>query len=349
MKLIFGQKDYAEQILCYLPTNIKTDVKALMFPLQNGNPAKLTFDFSVYDDVLYHVPKETEILVAFSAHKKADACSHLQKAGFSNLRIFNAAMDNSLKRKYFKQCFAAKQNPFVLIDELPSVKSIIVYMAKSIFDKQILNYPQTPSSCVVPIQVGAALIGERIADVTDATGDNISKRNRHYSEMTAFYWMWKNAAADFVGICHYRRVWKDLDYIAAKLQTNDIDAVLPVPTLSLPSVRENYFPRFIPQIGNVFLQVLADMTPEYIEQADRLFADNMYYACNMCILKRKVLDDLCAWMFPIVFEVERRVGELPDQYYNRYCGFCTELLITLYFRVNKQNWRIVHADKIFIG
>ena len=33
----------------------------------------------------------------------------------------------------------------------------------------------------------------------------------------------------------------------------------------------------------------------------------------MCILKRNVLEDLCRWMFPIVFEIEKRVGDLPDK------------------------------------
>ena len=69
----------------------------------------------------------------------------------------------------------------------------------------------------------------------------------------------------------------------------------------------------------------------------------------MFIAKRQVLHDLCEWMFPIVMEVENRVGDLPDKYLNRYCGFCTEQLITLYFLCNQNNYRIIHAEKIFVG
>lgn len=41
----------------------------------------------------------------------------------------------------------------------------------------------------------------------DNTGDNISKYNSIFCEMTAVYWAWKNLNADYIGLCHYRRVF----------------------------------------------------------------------------------------------------------------------------------------------
>ena len=41
---------------------------------------------------------------------------------------------------------------------------------------------------------------------SDETGDCISPRNKHYSELTGWYWIWKNVFdVDILGLCHYRR------------------------------------------------------------------------------------------------------------------------------------------------
>ena len=45
----------------------------------------------------------------------------------------------------------------------------------------------------------------------DNTGDNISEKNRAYSEFTAEYWAWKNVDADYYGMCHYRRYFSFSD------------------------------------------------------------------------------------------------------------------------------------------
>ncbi len=45
--------------------------------------------------------------------------------------------------------------------------------------------------------------------VGDDTGDNISEKNRYYSECSALYWAWKNydkiGNPDYIGLMHYRR------------------------------------------------------------------------------------------------------------------------------------------------
>lgn len=345
-KLVFGQQDYAERIAAYLKKIFPTEKwKIISIPFSEQNPAQYSFDFTLYDEKLEILDKKMPVIMAFGSKYQNEAIEYLDKLGFRNIRFFDAAMDNDMKRSFFKKVFAEQHQDFSLIDEK---KSVLVYMAKSIVDKPLKNYPKDLSPHIIPIQVGAALTDKKIADAADNTGDNISNRNRHFSETTALYWMWKNAEADYLGLCHYRRLWKDLDFIAEKLQDDIIDVVLPVPTLCVHSVYEDYMERYIPKVYPTMLDVLQEMSPEYYEASDEIYRGHVFYACNMLIAKRRVLHELCQWMFPMVFEIEKRIGDLPDYYQNRYAGFCTERLITLYFLCNKENWRITHADKIFI-
>lgn len=41
---------------------------------------------------------------------------------------------------------------------------------------------------------------------SDNVGDSISEKNVHYSELTGWYWIWKNVTdVNTIGLCHYRR------------------------------------------------------------------------------------------------------------------------------------------------
>ena len=70
----------------------------------------------------------------------------------------------------------------------------------------------------------------------DNTGDNISKENAHYNELTAIYWGWKNLDVDALGLVHYRRYLslnkkKSLNTVLSEQQTekllNQYDIILP--------------------------------------------------------------------------------------------------------------------------
>ena len=66
--------------------------------------------------------------------------------------------------------------------------------------------PVPKHSLLTPVQVGAALSEEKLLGFSrDDEGENISRKNRSYCELTAQYWAWKNVQADYYGFFHYRR------------------------------------------------------------------------------------------------------------------------------------------------
>ena len=102
-----------------------------------------------------------------------------------------------------------------------NVKILVCYHKKDVLYK---------SNILVPIHCGRAVATEKHKDgqisaadydwllrntIGDDTGDNISKLNREVNEMTAIYWAWKNydklGNPDFIGLCHYRRLFNFAD------------------------------------------------------------------------------------------------------------------------------------------
>lgn len=74
------------------------------------------------------------------------------------------------------------------------------------------------------IQVGQG--DSDFSDIRDNQGDNISSRNSTFSELTAFYQVWRNRRSDYVGFCHYRRFFipPGLDQWAANSLTKPYEA-----------------------------------------------------------------------------------------------------------------------------
>lgn len=82
-----------------------------------------------------------------------------------------------------------------------------------------------------PVQVGRAISQTELPfAVGDDTGDNISDRNRHYCELTAHYWAWKNLHdADYIGLNHYRRYFDFEGGSACSLRTVRSEAFFSAP------------------------------------------------------------------------------------------------------------------------
>lgn len=357
---IFGAQSRAKTLtgyLHYLFSNICIEAYLVDDISQNENSIDGVPVWGVDDENAWNF--ENPVLIATKGVYHQEIIKKLDELGFHNIIPITVDADNWLKNSYVSMLFDKQKIPFVKIEQLQDKylssednfdkQHFMIYMAKSIYDRPLqCQYVLPDYECA--IQVGAALTKDRLDTeiLVDCEGDNISEKNRQYCELTGLYWIWKHAKEDIVGLSHYRRHFVLPDRWQQIMIANNIDVVLPVPTYVLPSVDANYRERHDAGEWQYLMNYLKQNSSSDYEIAEVVFGGNLYSACNMFIMKREIVEELCSWMFPIIDAVVLHEGKREDTYLNRYPGFLAERLITLFFYKNRSKYRIAYADKSFL-
>ena len=227
---------------------------------------------------------------------------------------------------------------------------------------------------IVPIQVGCALSGQHFDNMLhDDQGDNISKLNGMYCELTAQYWAWKNVDADYYGFMHYRRyfslnsemlsedaygniVLDNLDnYNLEKLclDENTIETIIPqydVITLIPNSMKylgaetvykhakdESPFHR-IEDLDKI-INIINNKYPDYSNATQKYLNSSYGYFCNMYILKKEIFQSYCEWLFDIL-ETHRKENNFDEYSIDEYrvSGFWAERLWGIYYTYLKDTY-----------
>ncbi|CAI3950695.1 LPS:glycosyltransferase (RfaJ) (PDB:1G9R) [Commensalibacter communis] len=228
-----------------------------------------------------------------------------------------------------------------------------------------------------PIQVGAANHQPLFpTELNDATGENISFKNKSFCELTAQYWAWKNdLTSEYIGFCHYRRHFifnptnkipsdiygvvpypkiddtylKDIGYSDAALEAflNNIDVVAPenwnVRNLYAQNNLEQYQRGENLDINdyNICLEILKEKYPQYTEAAEKYNMSPYGYYTNMFIMKRHIFEDYSTWLFDILFELEQRINlDHKNLQEYRVFGYISEWLLGIYLTYLKTNKKI---------
>ena len=268
-----------------------------------------------------------------------------EQMGMKEIIPVTPQLDMELRNRFLTLYYAEMGRRYEKFDSFS--ESACIYVVRSVFDRPMQSsYPL--SAYQREIQVGAALTKERICELTDDTGETISERNRQFCELTALYWIWKNAGEDIVGLEHYRRHFLLQEDWYQKMRVNRIDVILPTPLYVAPSLAQNYRDRHVASDWEYMMDCLRRIHPGDYKEAVTFFETNLYSPCNMFIMKREVLDALCTWLFPILFVCAEHGGERDDLYQNRYPGFLAERLITFFFEKNRDRYKMMYADKNFI-
>lgn len=209
-------------------------------------------------------------------------------------------------------------------------------MKTKIFVMTHKKFKQPKNPIYIPLHVGRAL-GQDLGYMGDDTGDSISERNPYYGELTGMYWLWKNCHdVDIVGVCHYRRFFFNgnnrlmtQEEYEASLQQADIMVSDP---MFAPGMYLEYFGA-AHNVEDMLLvgEVLRELFPEDYPAFEQVMQGSKYYFGNLCVMRKKLFDSYCAWLFAIFFEMEKRIDISGyDAYHKRVFGFLSEELLLVY-------------------
>lgn len=233
--------------------------------------------------------------------------------------------------------------------------NIHVFMAKFHKDKPLTGRYELPE-WITPIQVGAALCAERVANILDCDGENISEKNGNYSELTALYWMWKNRLLqhsagekyEYYGLAHYRRVLEFTEDDELRLADNDVDVVLPYPMPYEPDIEAHHIRYLKKEDWEAVRGAVKQLYPEYGDFFPQVLKQRYLYNYNIILARKEVLAEYCNWLFPILDLLEESSVPKGKDRADRYVGYASESLTTLYFMYNKDKLKLAHAGCRFL-
>lgn len=307
-----------------------------------GNPASIdgvpVIELREFDET------DTLILIAAPDVHHEAIIAGLKERSFFNYRCLDSRTEaDLLERFYGQEGRFLPLSSFADTAVLPlNSPAISVYMSKFYKDRPLKTaYP--PPSWVHTIQAGAALTEERIAEQCDNEGENISAKNPNYSELTATYWIGKHAEESYLGLFHYRRVLDVREEDWKRIFENDIDVILPYPSMHLPDIGAHHRRYLKEEDWDAMLQALRELAPAYADALPEIFSDLYLYNFNMLIAKKDIFRKYCDWMFPILARTEELSSPKGWERADRYIGYLGESLTTLFFLYHQKDFKIAHT------
>lgn len=224
--------------------------------------------------------------------------------------------------------------------------------------------PNDTAGVLMPIFCGAALsssdlpgVKYRDDSVNGEPCDNISSKNKSFCELTAVYWAWKNMKKvcpniKYIGLNHYRRYFafkernpwyhfikrpvqeiKDYRVDLAKLQKilSKNDGVVSMYSVIPYSVRVYFLCWSNRTDVQICQKIVDDLAPSFSKDFDILLWGNEASLCNVFVFRWDYFVSYCEWLFPILFEAERRINvTYRTTQQARVFGYLGELLLNVY-------------------
>ena len=180
--------------------------------------------------------------------------------------------------------------------------------------------------------------------------DNIADKNHHFSELSGYYWIWKNGKEkpdDFIGIVHYRTFFywgfKKLSFSKACKLLKKYDIILPVKSSFAPmTVEEQYNKNHKAEDLQKTRSIIGRLCPEYLPAFEKVLAENGMWIRDLMITPKQIFDEYCSWLFPILDAIEEETD------YSTYDGTYQERLPAFLAERLMNTWIVANADRLRI-
>jgi len=185
---------------------------------------------------------------------------------------------------------------------------------------------------------------------SDDSGENISDKNSDLSELTGLYWMWKNTNPKIIGLCHYRRYFKNdngklLNRSDIKNYLNNYDILMPKKIhLIKNSLKETYDGTYYIPVFAETRKIMENLYPDYLHIYDKIMSQDSFSCYNMFVTSKIIMNDYCNWLFPIINELENQIDLEVEK---RIIGVITEYLFNVW--VEYQNLRVKELNIFYLG
>lgn len=210
-------------------------------------------------------------------------------------------------------------------------------------------YEMPSDEMYLPVQVGAAG-KESIGYQRDDEGDNISKLNPYYCELTGFYWAWKNLSEDYIGLVHYRRLFTMNGHTITKEEIEPFLGKIKVFTppkrrYYIETLKSHYNHTHFPEHLEITRSAVEEVSPAYLDAYDKAINRRWGYMFNMMIIERTLLNDYSTWLFGILDIVYKRVDTSDySAFAKRYIGRMSEILFNVWLEKKIGDGKILESE-----
>lgn len=257
------------------------------------------------------------------------------------------------------------------------MKNVKIFVSHRIdFNSKIIKHTDIYENVYCGAALATKKLNHKIK--RDDIGDNISRKRVLYCEFSVMYWAWKNTNYDYYGLCHYRRYLsfakerfdydiRDMyheDYLEKKtikkhnlgnkkiidehlnnydvIVGNSFDAAKLCTTDGFKKkVGEHYLAAkdfYFDSTHKIVTDLINKYTPKYNDAFRAYFNSEKIYAYNCFVMKKQYFNELCEFIFPIMFEFEKTLCPATfNEITSRSCGLLGEILFGIYITYLKMN------------